>query len=150
MKAKVSWLEKMKFTGEANNFSVKLDAKKPIGSDEGMSPKEAVLIGLCGCTAMDVVALLRKFKQSQKSLEVSVVASPTAEGVHPVMFKEFQLEYACTGEVDAVKLSEAVQLSLTKYCSVSAMLSKVGPIRYVVKLNDVTISNGQAHFDSIS
>lgn len=147
MKAKVVWSEKMKFQGEANNFSVKLDAKKPIGSDEGMTPKEAVLIGLCGCTAMDVVALLRKFKQTQSALEVSVVASPTAEGVHPVMFKDFQLEYTCTGEVDSEKLSEAVKLSLTKYCSVSAMLSKIGPIHYTVKLNDLKVSEGQAHFE---
>lgn len=147
MKAKVVWSEKMKFQGEANNFSVKLDAKKPIGSDEGMTPKEAVLIGLCGCTAMDVVALLRKFKQTHRALEVSVVANPTAEGVHPVMFKDFHLEYTCTGEVESEKLIEAVKLSLTKYCSVSAMLSKVGPISYIVKLNDVKVSEGQAHFE---
>jgi putative redox protein len=100
-----------------------MDAKKPIGRDTAMTPKELVVAGLCGCTAMDVVAYLRKSKCPAATLEVTADVE-TSKGGHPTVFERVTLQFRVTGDVDPVKLEEAVHLSQTEYCGVSAMLTK--------------------------
>lgn len=146
MKAKAVWTNKMSFTGSAGDHAVTMDAKSPIGSDGGITPKELLAIALCGCTAMDVIALARKYKQSVEKFEVRVEA-PVAEGAHPAVATEFNLVYALEGQnIETEKILEAVKLSQTKYCAVSAMLSQSAPIRYTVEVNGSEIGSGQADF----
>ena len=145
MKLRSQWIDKMAFSAEAGELSVSMDAKPPLGSGSALTPKELVLAGLCGCTGMDVVALLKKFKQPLASLEIE------AEGVskevgHPVTFREINLLFRFQGAIDKEKALEAVRLSQSKYCSVSAMLSKALPINYEVQLNAESIGFGQADF----
>ena len=122
-----------------------MDAKRPIGTDTALTPKELVLAAICGCTAMDVASLMRKYRQTMNRFEVSAEAS-VVENAHPAVFKEVVLTYLVTGDIDAAKLIEAIDLSQTKYCSVSAMISKAVPIRHRVYLNDKEIHSGEAHF----
>ena len=145
LKLKCTWNEKMKFTGEADGLSVSMDTKSPVGSDSALTPKQLTLAGVCGCTAMDVVGLLRKFKQNLQSFTVEAEA-PTTEGGHPVVFKEIKLLFRMHGPIEKEKALEAVKLSQTKYCGVSAMLSKAAPITYTVELNGEVIGDGHAQF----
>lgn len=102
-------------------------------------------MGMGGCTAMDVVALLKKYKQSVEALEVEVDVTPT-QGKHPAVFEKAVLTFLVKGQVEREKLNEAVMLSMTKFCGVNAMLSKALPIHYRVILNDEEIGTGQAQF----
>ena len=145
MNAAVIWKEKMQFNGIAGEHTVSMDAKAPVGNDTAPTPKELVAIGLGGCTAMDVIALLKKYKTPPKSFRVDLDVQTTASG-HPAVFEKATLIFQVEGEVDAEKLNEAVLLSQTKYCGVSAMLSKSFPIEYRVVLNGKDIGTGSAKF----
>ena len=145
MQARTVWTEKMNFTGECEGHSVDLDAKPPFGSSLGFTPKELVAIAVAGCTAMDVVALMKKYKQPLESFEVKVEA-PTLEKSKPPVFKELALIFVFVGQLDREKVIEAVHLSQTKFCAVSAMISKTVPIHYKILLNNEEIGIGQAEF----
>lgn len=147
MKANLKWTEGMKFEATADGNTVKMDAKAPIGTGTAMTPKELVAAGLAGCTAMDVIALLKKHKQNYKTFEIAVDITTSTSG-QPVVFTGALLTFSATGEVDKTVLLEAVHLSQTKYCGVSEMLAKAFPINYVVKLNDIEIGSGKADFPS--
>lgn len=149
MKVTCNWSEKMKFSATTPGlpaFKTEMDAKSPIGSDSAHSPKELVLAGVCGCTAMDVVALLRKYKQPLERFSVEAESDLT-EG-YPAIFKEVKLTFKLWGSLDSQKIIEAVHLSQTKYCGVSAMIAKACPITYEIFLNDSKIGEGQAAFPS--
>lgn len=135
----------MKFTGESDGNTVKLDAKSPIGENQGLTPKELVAIGVAGCSAMDVVALMKKHKQPLESFEVVTDVTP-AEGVQPAVFKNISLSFILKGNLDKERVKEAVQLSQSRYCGVSAMLFKSVPIQYRIVLNGEEIATGQAAF----
>jgi putative redox protein len=145
MKTKSTWTEKMKFDAESRNFKIQMDAKSPMGSDSAMTPKELLLLAVSGCTGMDVVALLKKFKQPFEAFSVDAEGELT-EGTHPSIFKEIHLTFKITGNVEALKAIEAVQLSQTKYCGVSAMVVKSVPIHYTLLINEKKVGSGQAKF----
>lgn len=140
-----SWKEKMAFSAKTGGHEILMDAKSPIGSDSAMSPKELLLAGVCGCTAMDVVALLKKYKQPLAALNVNAEAKLT-EGVHPAIFQNIAIRFEASGELEVERLLEAVKLSQTKFCGVSAMVSKAVPISYVVILNGKEVGAGVADF----
>lgn len=146
MKVSLKWKEGMQFVGQVSDHMAPMDAKAPLGKDTAPTPKELVALGLGGCTAMDVAALLKKYKQQPRSFQVEVETEATTGG-HPVTFKNAKVIYQVEGEVEADKLLEAVRLSMTKFCGVTAMLSKALPITYVVQLNGQEIGQGQASFD---
>ncbi len=145
MQVHLSWSDGMKFEGQADGNSVGMDAKAPLGKNAAATPKELVALGLGGCTAMDVIALLKKYKQMPRTFRVDVnIESST--GVQPVVFLGAQITYEVEGDVASDRLLEAVRLSQTKFCGVSSMLAKVIPIHYNVKLNGQEIGTGQASF----
>jgi len=135
----------MAFEGQAGNYAVPMDAKTPIGKESAPTPKELVALGLGGCTAMDVIALLKKYKMPPKAFRVDVDIQ-TSTGVQPAVFERALLEFVVEGEVDPAKLIEAVSLSQTKFCGVSAMLAKAHPIDYRIVLNGKEIGKGSARF----
>ena len=145
MKIVAKWNEKLSLTASADAHSVVMDSKPPLGSDAGMTPKQLVAAGLCGCTAMDVIALMKKHKQPLESFEIEADVAMT-EGSHPIVFKSVLLTFKLAGALDQARVIESVQLSQTKFCGVSAMLSKAVPINYVVELNGQKIAEGVAKF----
>lgn len=145
METVVKWQGGMEFAGSTGGHTVTLDSRPPLGKDKGFTPKELVAVGLAGCTAMDVVALLKKYRQKVDSFDVELKTTPSSQG-HPVVFASAQLYFKAFGEIDKQKYLEAVQLSQTKYCGVSAMISKTVTIEYRVFLNDVEVGSGQADF----
>jgi putative redox protein len=146
MKALCTWTDKLQFVSTTEAHSLVMDAKKPIGSDTAPTPKDLLLSALCGCTAMDVVSLMRKHKQPLE--EFSVEAEAKVRAATPAVFTEILLTFRLKGAVDKDLATEAVRLSETQYCSVSAMLSRVVPIHYVVELNGEQIAAGQANFET--
>jgi putative redox protein len=134
MKVVTRWVENMKLESSAGGHSVAMDTKAPLGNDSALTPKQLVVAGLAGCTAMDVVALMKKHKQPMESLVIDTEVEKTSGG-YPEVFTKALLTFKATGNIDAAKLVEAVTLSQTKYCGVSAMLSEAFPITYKIELN---------------
>jgi putative redox protein len=147
MESKIRWVSKLIYQGDARGHKVMLDAKKDSGGqDIGMSPKELVLTGLCGCSGMDVISLLTsKFKLPVTHCEVHANAT-SSEGSYPVVWTQIDLDFQISGDVSSGQAIKAVELSMTRYCGVSAMLSKACPINYKVTLNGQIAGEGKAQF----
>ena len=86
-----------------------------------------------------------KFKQPFEAFSVEAEGELT-EGTHPSIFKEINLTFKIKGDVETSKATEAVQLSQTKYCGVSAMVSTSVPIHYTIEINEKKVGTGQAKF----
>jgi putative redox protein len=126
MDVKVSWQRKLTFTGTADSgFSVHLGTEKELGGDDdGFRPMELILIGLAGCTAMDVISILRKKRQDITDFEVQVHGERDDE--HPRVFTKAQIVYQVTGNgVGEEAVRRAIELSSTRYCPAQAMFSKI-------------------------
>jgi putative redox protein len=135
MEASVVWDEGLSFTGAAESgFEVALGASREAGGDEdGFRPLELMLISLAGCTAMDVILILKKQRQAVTGLEVKVHAERAAE--HPKVFTAIEVEYIVRGrDIKEAGLEKAIELSETRYCSAQAMLAKVVPIRHKYRI----------------
>jgi putative redox protein len=129
MKAKVKYIDKLQFIAVSDsNHSIVLDANKQMSFDNGSRPKELILMGLIGCTAMDVVSLLKKMRVDFNDFSVSAEAELTDE--HPKVFTSIHINYKISGEVEEKKLKKAIELSQNRYCGVTAMLQKAVPISY--------------------
>ncbi|KAF0110160.1 MAG: hypothetical protein FD147_1852 [Chloroflexi bacterium] len=129
MDAKVTWKSGMSFNGNSNSgFNIPLGASVEHGGvSDGTSPMELVLIGLGGCSAMDVISILEKKRQEVKSFEVALHAERSTE--HPKVFTDITIEFIVTGHsIDLEAVQRAVELSETKYCSVNGMLKKSAAI----------------------
>lgn len=145
MKAHLSWDQKMVFSIDAAGNSVKADARPPIGDASAMAPKELLLSALASCTAMDVVALLKKNRQHVDAFEIEAEAN-LSDGGHPKVFTGARLTFTISGEVDPEVALESVTLSQTRFCGVSAMLSRAFPISYDVVVNGTLAGSGSANF----
>ena len=128
--ARIKWVEGMQFVGRApSGHSIVLDAHdKAGGTDTSVRPAELLLVGLGGCTAMDVISILRKMRVPFEDLEVEVNAEQAEE--HPKVLTKIELVYRVTGDVPEDKLEKAISLSQERYCSVSAMLGKTAQITH--------------------
>jgi putative redox protein len=128
--AKAIWTDKERYIGEASSHhALVMDT----GAEKtANSPMELVLIALCGCTASDVVGILRKKREPFTSLEVS--ASGERASGYPAVYTEINLIYRVSGKVSPKAVEDAVHLSKEKYCSVSAMLEKTAKIGFKIEL----------------
>jgi putative redox protein len=95
---------------------------------------------------MDVVALLNKHKQKPDSFSIAAEGS-LSEGGHPKVFTGAKLIFEVTGTVDEQVLLDAVRASQTRFCGVSAMLSRAFPISYEILANGTVVGSGEAKFD---
>jgi putative redox protein len=92
---------------------------------------ECVLMSLCGCTAVDVISILTKKRESFTALTVSANAEKAKES--PSVFTKIELVYRVSGTVNRKSIEDAVRLSKEKYCSVSAMLEKTADISFSIE-----------------
>lgn len=139
MEAKVTWKGRMSFDGTGSKgFTLPIGTSVESGGDnDGFSPMELLLVGLAGCTAMDVISILEKKRQEVTGFEVRVAGERAQD--HPRVFTHIVIEYVVTGRsVDRAAVERAVELSETKYCSAQAMLNKVAKIE-----NKITILEAQ-------
>jgi len=125
VEAGVNWTDGERFVGVASSghaLVVDSDRKR----NTGAGPMELVLIGLCACTATDVVSILRKKREPFTSVEVRAQAERAQEP--PTVYQSIHLVYRIGGKVSRKAVEDAVRLSKEKYCSVSAMLQKTAKI----------------------
>lgn len=119
----------MEFEGTADSgHTLTLDAAPEVGgADKGFRPMELMAISLAGCTAMDVISILRKKRQEVTGFEVKVNAERATE--HPHVFTAMKVTYVVRGRnIDPAAVERAIQLSEEKYCPAQAMLRKAAPI----------------------
>lgn len=129
MDARVILDQKMAFHGTADSgFTIKMDAHPSVGGDDdGFRPLELLLVGLGGCTAMDVVSILRKKRQEFSGFEVQLHADRAQD--HPKVFTDVTINFVIRGrDIDPKAVERAIELSATKYCSAQAMLSETATI----------------------
>jgi len=133
--AKVVWKGGMSFDGlGGSGFSLPMGTSVAFGGkDDGFRPMELLLVGLAGCTAMDVISILEKKRQDVTNFEVRVQGERAED--HPKVFTDITIEFVVTGRsVDPVAVERAVELSSTKYCSAEAMLGKVARIAHKITI----------------
>lgn len=128
--ARLKWTDQMRFEGTATSgHNVIIDGDSKVGN----SPMELVLIALCGCTASDVVSILRKKREPFTAVEVSAEAEKAPEP--PRVYTAIKLSYRVSGKVSRKSVEDAVRLSEEKYCSVGAMLNKTAKITHQIELD---------------
>jgi putative redox protein len=129
MKAVVKRIQGMTLAAKADsNHWLTMDAAESIGGmDAGSRPVELILMGLGGCTSMDVLSILQKKRITLDDYEVHVEAERAED--HPKVFTHIKIKFIFYGkDISEEAVKRAIELSETKYCSVSAMLSKSVPI----------------------
>lgn len=131
MKARVKLIEGVSFVGQSESgHSVVMDGPPESGGHNlGIRPMEMLLLGLGGCSAFDVVHILRKARQPITDCVADLSAS-RAE-TDPKVFTKIHVHFTVTGQsLDPKRVEQAVQLSAEKYCSASIMLGKVAEITH--------------------
>jgi putative redox protein len=127
MRTNTFWKSGQAFDTFQGNSKLTIDAKA------GFGPKAMLLSGLAACSGIDVVEVLEKMRVPFADLEIEVEAEQTEE--HPRVFKDIHINYKIrTNEENKQKVQKAIDLSLDKYCGVSAMLKKNSNIYYTISL----------------
>jgi putative redox protein len=135
LEAKATWKGKLKFDAwDSDGRHIALDASKAGGGDgDGFRPAELPLIGLAGCTGIDVVEILRKMRQRVTGLDVRVT-SKGKEGL-PAGYDGIHIEYTVRGSgLSPEKVEQAVTLSEERYCTVGQALRKATEITHAITI----------------
>ena len=123
------WVKEHEFTSELEGNLINLDGARV----NGFGPKALLLSGLAGCSGIDVVDILEKMRVEFSDFEIEVEADQTDE--HPKVYKDILILYKLrTDAANEEKVRKAIELSLSKYCGVAAMLKKNSPITYKLEL----------------
>jgi len=132
---KLSHLEKMQFESELNGHKITIDADPSVGGeDKGPRPKPLMLLSLAGCTAMDVISILRKMRVEPDDFNVEVQADQTDE--HPKHYHKMHVIYSFEGkDLPEDKVKKAVNLSEERYCGVSAVYKKAIEMSLEIRIN---------------
>ncbi len=136
MKSSVTLKNGMHFIGELDGFDIPIDADEQFGGqNKGSKPKGLTLTALAGCTAMDVISILRKMRIEPEAFSVETEADVSDD--HPKVFTRIHLIYRIKGkDIPRDKVEKAVTLSQDRYCGVSAMLQKAAPLEYEIILSE--------------
>jgi putative redox protein len=137
MQAQVRWNGKLGFVGiSGSNHAVVMDVSKENGGDgAAASPMELVLLGLAGCSGIDVALIVKKKRLNVRDFQIFVDGQRADE--HPQVFNKVQMRFVFEGDDLSQKaLEDAVRLSLDKYCSVAGMVNKTAEITWTVEIKD--------------
>lgn len=127
IKTITKWKKEHEFEAEHHGNKINIDG----AAKNGHGPKALLLSALAGCSGIDVVDILTKMRVAFSSLEMEVETTQTEE--NPKVFNEIQIVYKIkTDQENESKVKKAIDLSLEKYCGVSAMLRKNSPINYKI------------------
>lgn len=127
MKARIKWVEDATFLGEAGSgHAVVMDGPPDMGGRNlGARPMEMMLLGMGGCTAFDVVHILKKSRQDVTDC-IAELEAERADS-EPKVFTRIHVHFVIKGrELNDAKVRKAVELSAEKYCSASIMLGNAG------------------------
>jgi len=128
------WNGKMKFTitdFAGRKVVVDTDTEHG-GEDDGIYPKQLMLMGLAGCTGMDVISILGKKRQPVTGFDVTVRGEEREE--MPKLYDRVKIHYVIHGDVDDHAVERAIELSITKYCAVYATMKEVADISHSYRI----------------
>ena len=136
MDSKVVWQNGMAFEAHLDGFNFTIDADAAVGGQgKGPKPKGLTLVSLAGCTAMDVISILKKMRVEPDHFEVGTEGKLTAE--HPKKFTDIVVTYKFRGkDLPLDKIKRAIELSMENYCGVSATLKPAVNISAEIYIND--------------
>jgi putative redox protein len=135
VKARIKWAQDMMFIGESGSgHAVVMDGAPEFGGRNlGPRPMEMMLLGLGGCSAFDVVLILKRSREAIDDCVVEIDAERA--DTDPKVFTQVKLHYTVTGhQLDRAKVERAVKLSNDKYCSASAMFGKTAVLTHDVQI----------------
>jgi len=114
--------------------TVQMDASPDIGgSNQGMRPMQMLLAAMAGCSAIDVINILKKQRQDLKDIKVTITGEREKDAT-PSLYTEVHAHFRLFGNLDSDKAQKAVSLSIDKYCSVSKTIEKTAKITYSVEV----------------
>ena len=123
------WHRDHEFTSSLDHNTIKIDGARK----NGFGPKALLLAGLGGCSGIDIVDILKKMRVDFSEFSIEVKAAQTEE--LPKVYKDIYITYTVkTDTENEEKVRKAIDLSLEKYCGVSAMLQKNSPIHYTLEI----------------
>ena len=131
MNISVNWVDGMLMVGKSHSgHSITMDGPSEIGGENlGVRPMEMLLLGVAGCTMIDVVTTLKKMRQDLMHLKTEVNAERADD--HPKVFTNIHIHFELKGkDLDSKKVDKAISLSAEKYCSASIMLGKTATITH--------------------
>ena len=131
MNISVNWVDGMLMVGKSHSgHSITMDGPPEIGGDNlGVRPMEMLLLGVAGCTMIDVVTTLKKMRQDLRNCETKLSAGRADQ--HPKVFTDIHIQFIVEGkDLDPKKVEKAITLSAEKYCSASIMLGKTASITH--------------------
>ena len=139
MKARIKWLEDLTLVGESGSgHAVVMDGPAELGGHNlGVRPMEMVLLGLGGCTAVDILHILKKARQAVTDCVVELDVERAA--TDPKVFTAIRVHFIVTGrKLSEPQVKRAVELSAEKYCSASIMLGKTAKITHTYEVRQMT------------
>ena len=131
MNLSVNWVDGMLMVGKSHSgHSITMDGPIEIGGENlGVRPMEMLLLGVAGCTMIDVVTTLKKMRQDLSHCETKISAERANE--HPKVFTDIHIQFIVKGKnLNSKKVDKAITLSAEKYCSASIMLGKTAKITH--------------------
>ena len=137
MNTTVKWIDGMMMVGEsASGHAIVMDGPEDLGGKNlGIRPMEMLLLGMGGCTMIDVVSTLKKMREEVRDCRVEILAARADE--HPKVFTKIHLNFIINGSnLNEKKVEKAISLSADKYCSASIMLGKVADITHDFTINE--------------
>lgn len=144
-KIKLTQTQDYTLCAHIRQHQVVMDTAPVLGSDLGPSPKELMLSSIAGCSAMDVIGLLKKNKVVCE--EFYIESQAQAVETYPKVYKEIYLYFNFKGlNLPEDIIRDAVYQSMTKYCGVSAMIFKTSPIFYKILINGREVEANKADF----
>lgn len=138
MDVSVTWQEGLRFEGKSQTgFSLILDSDPSVGgTNQGPRPMELMALSLAGCTAMDVISIMKKKRQDVTGFEVKVHTNRADK--HPKVFTEIELVYLFYGRnIDPKAVERSIELSSEIYCPAQAMLKQVAPIKISYEIHEI-------------
>ena len=141
MKARVKWVQDVTFLGESGSgHSVIMDgAPEAGGRNLGFRPMEMLLLGLGGCSAFDVLMILKRGRE--QVIDCVVELNAQRAETDPKVMTKIEMRYIVTGQTNKKKKVErAVHLSAEKYCSASAMMAKTAEITHSIEIVNTEVA----------
>ena len=131
MNISVNWVDGLLMVGKSNSgHTITMDGPPESGGENlGVRPMEMLLLGVAGCTMIDVVTTLKKMRQDLSHLETKINAERATD--HPKVFTDIHIQFILKGQnLDEKKVDKAITLSAEKYCSASIMLGETATITH--------------------
>ena len=135
MNISVNWVDGLLMVGKSDSgHTITMDGPPESGGENlGVRPMEMLLLGVAGCTMIDVVTTLKKMRQDLSHLETKINAERATD--HPKVFTDIHIQFILKGQnLDEKKVDKAITLSAEKYCSASIMLSETATITHDFKV----------------